>query len=225
MRKRSFFRLQQPVNIFTSVFLKVKWQIFIVVCKKQTLFLLPYLSFLVIFWLQHSLVFTVLKWHYVATFSQLDQPLIQLSTTLILYSPSVCSYVSLWHMTQSDKLLFLQSKLNAPVRAVRNQLLSNEDLRRIRAVAPRILSIDSRWRWRVRFMLRSLYHGVLRLEGGMARSTGLEVVEIESSIFPSWNRRHTENTRNESRHFIRSLRMERKFFGDFEERSASYSYV
>jgi hypothetical protein len=45
-REGSFSVLQQEVNIVTTVFLKVKWQIFVVVCKKQTLFLLPYLSFL-----------------------------------------------------------------------------------------------------------------------------------------------------------------------------------
>jgi hypothetical protein len=44
-REGAFSMLQQAVNIVTTVFFKVKWQIFVVACKKQTLFLLPYLSF------------------------------------------------------------------------------------------------------------------------------------------------------------------------------------
>jgi len=51
----------------------------------------------------------------------------------------------------------------------------------------------------------------------MAHSAGLEVVENESSIFPARNRRQTENTRNWSRYFHRSLRMERVFFSEISK--------
>jgi len=184
--------LQKAVNIVTSVFSRLNGKYLLSVRNKYYIFFRICNFFLVISWLQHSLMFTVLNWHYDAKFFQLDQPLIQWSTTLILYSVRT----SLFDTCHRATNCCLQSKVKTPVRAVLNQLLNNEDSRRIRAVAARIHSIDTRWRWIVRFTLRSLYHGVLRLEGGMARSFGLEVVESKNSIFPTRNRRQTENTIN-----------------------------